>query len=137
MASLPDRIVTIGVGLPRLIEPIFGQHHSAGRAALPQVPSMKGHMKVTRLTTLRAILSVIAFCVRRAANLLATGLRRGGHTFGLGAGKAIEVELYDFRRGGGLRVGEPTAPRKPNNQGRNGADGYYLQQTSAGMSLQD
>src|SRR6266446_3681941 len=106
--------------------------------------SMKGRMKVTRLT-LRAISSVIGFRVRRIANLLglpvgfrldlATGLRRGGHTFGLGVGKAIEVELHDFRRGGGLGAGDPSAPRKPDNQGRNGADGYYLQQTSAGMSI--
>ena len=102
-------------------------------------------MKVTRLTTLRAISSVIGFRVRRAANLLDlpvgfrldldTGLRRRGHTFGLGASKAIEVELHDLRRRGGLGAGDPSAPRKPNNQGHNGADGYSLQQTSAGLSL--
>jgi hypothetical protein len=54
--------------------------------------------------------------------------------------KAIKVELNDFRRRGhtfGLGAGEPSAPRKPNDQGRNGADGYSLQQTSAGLSLQD
>src|ERR1700747_1887670 len=101
---------------------------------------MKGRMKLTRLTW-RAISSVIGLRVRRIANLLglwvgfrlalATGLRHGGHTFGLGARKAIEVELHDFRRGGGLGAGDPSAPRKPNNQGHNGADGYCLQQTSA------
>jgi hypothetical protein len=134
-------------GLPRSIHPIFGQHHSAGgRLHSLKSLSINGRMKVTRLT-LRAVSSVIGFRVRRIANLLglpvgfrldlATDLRRGGHTFSVGAGKAIEVELHDFRRGGGLGVGDPSDPRKPDNQGRNGADGYYLQQTSAGTSLQD
>ena len=49
---------------------------------------------------------------------LALGLRHGGHTFGRGPR-------------------DPSAPRKPNNQGHNGADGYSSQQTSAGLSLQD
>jgi hypothetical protein len=37
----------------------------------------------------------------------------------------------------GLGASGPSAPRKPNNQSRNGADDYSLQQPSEGLSLQD
>jgi len=55
---------------------------------------------------------------RHQSRHLALCLRSGGHAFGSGAG-------------------DPPAPGKSDNQGRNDADCYSLQQASTGLSLQD